>query len=91
MRGLTREEYEHLRELARPACTVGEGEIGDPEAEAVQRLAARGLATITCICGPERFVRQIDETFDEVEWDEVWSANITDLGRLALRTCTVDS
>ncbi len=90
MRGLTREEHAHLQELARPARTVRDGEPGDPEAEAVKRLVDRGLVVVRVVCGPERFVRQLDEHTDLVEWDETWSADITEDGRLALRTCTVD-
>lgn len=80
MRGLTREEREHMR-AAPIDVVVADGAPGDPDDPVMHVLAARGLVRVW------DEPAGIDEDGDEIVTP---CADITDLGRLELRTCTVD-
>jgi len=75
VRGLTREEREVLRQLARP----GEDaiEIGDEDVPIREQLTERGLLSY-------REEVEADDEYETVY--DVWE--ISETGRLALRVCT---
>lgn len=79
MRGLTRDEWLHLRASATD-IVVGDGEYGDPDDAVMRDLADRGLVRIW------EEPAGVDEDGDECVTPK---ADITPDGRLALRVCTV--